>query len=222
MRDYLLTVGPIIGYLLGSVPFGLIIGLAKGIDIRKSGSGNIGATNLGRALGMRYFWYAFVLDALKGLLPTLAASIVAYNEGLPFWVALVTGVATLVGHIFPIYLKFRGGKGVATSFGVVLGVWPVFTLAGVAAGLVFLLIFMAYRYISLASIVSSICFVVFVVVIGLCIRLPWRHLGVLLMAALMLAFLIVYKHRANIARLRAGTEPKYTKSSTVQEARRTV
>jgi acyl phosphate:glycerol-3-phosphate acyltransferase len=215
LRQCLLILGPLVGYLLGSIPFGLIIGLARGVDIRKVGSGNIGATNLGRALGMRYFWYAFVLDALKGLLPTLAVSIIAYIAGLPSWVALVTGVATLCGHIFPIYLKFKGGKGVATSFGVVLGVWPIFTLAGVAAGLVFLVVFMAYRYISLASITSSVCFVPFVLVLGLYTAQPWHSLGVLLAAAFLLALLIVVKHRANIRRLLAGTEPKYTRTNTL-------
>ncbi len=210
----LLFFGCIAGYLLGSIPFGLLIGLAKGVDIRKVGSGNIGATNLGRTFGYRYFWYAFLLDAFKGFLPTLVVSLVAAVWKEPSWLALVTGVAALCGHMFPIFLKFKGGKGVATTFGVVLGIWPIFTLAGIAGGVVFVLVFMAFRYISLASMVGATCFSVFAAILGLYEGSPfhqnWDEFRFWLLAAVLFAALIIAKHRANIRRLMAGTEPKYT------------
>src|SRR3954465_4532774 len=97
-----------IAYLMGSVPFGLIVGLAKGVDPRKAGSGNIGATNVGRLLGGRYFALVFTLDLLKGLIPT-AAAVAASND---VFVWLLVGFATIVGHMFSLFLKFKGGKGV--------------------------------------------------------------------------------------------------------------
>ena len=215
LLDYLLIVGPLLGYLLGSIPFGLIIGLAKGVDIRKVGSGNIGATNLGRATrgcdtsGMR----SSSMPSRGCCQRWRSASLLTWRGCLHGWRWLPVSLR-FAGHIFPIYLKFKGGKGVATSFGAVLGVWPIFTLAGVAAGTIFLVVFMAYRYISLASIVSSICFVPFVLILGLYFQQPWHSLGVLLVAVALLACLIVVKHRAsNIGRLLAGTEPKYTQSN---------
>src|SRR3954462_3646734 len=100
-----------ISYFLGSIPFGLLVGLAKGVDPRKAGSGNIGATNVGRLLGGRYFALVFTLDLLKGLIPTAAA--VAASSDVFVW--LLVGFATIVGHMFSLFLKFKGGKGVATS-----------------------------------------------------------------------------------------------------------
>ena len=117
-------------YLLGSVPFGMLIAAAHGIDLRKVGSGNIGATNLSRALGRRWAYVCFVLDLAKGLLPTLAAGIwldgIAGANGL--LAQLAVGCAAITGHVFPVYLRFKGGKGVATSFGVALGLWPYYTI----------------------------------------------------------------------------------------------
>ncbi len=117
-------------YLLGSVPFGMLIAAAHGIDLRKVGSGNIGATNLSRALGRRWAYVCFVLDLAKGLLPTLAAGIwldgIAGTNGL--LAQLAVGCAAVTGHVFPVYLRFKGGKGVATSFGVALGLWPYYTI----------------------------------------------------------------------------------------------
>src|SRR3982750_4006555 len=126
-----------IGYVLGSVPFGLWVGLAKGIDPRKAGSGNIGATNLGRLLGGRFFAIVFTLDFLKGLAPTLAASWVVHRSGgVPdanvYLLWLLVGFAAIFGHMFSLFLRFKGGKGVATSAGVMVGVFPDYTLA--AAG----------------------------------------------------------------------------------------
>src|SRR5215510_2681621 len=133
-------------YLLGAVPFALLIGLAKGVDIRKSGSGNVGATNLSRALGRSWGISAFALDFLKGLLPVLA---VGWAGGGRPWaglaephVRMAAGAIAILGHVFPVYLRFRGGKGVATSFGALTGLafW-----AALAAGAVWLLVYVATR-----------------------------------------------------------------------------
>src|SRR5690349_16872893 len=126
-------------YLLGSVPYGLLVAKTRGVDPRTAGSGNIGATNVGRLLGKKFFAIVFILDLLKGLLPTLAAAfILAHSNGpaTPYSAAdyllwLLVAFAAVCGHMFSVFLKFKGGKGVATSAGVVLGVFPYFTLAGV-------------------------------------------------------------------------------------------
>ena len=117
-------------YLLGSVSFGILIAAAHGIDLRKVGSGNIGATNLSRALGRRWAYVCFILDLAKGLLPTLAAGVWLGENGttMALIAQLAVGCAAIIGHVFPVYLGFKGGKGVATSFGVALGLWPYYTI----------------------------------------------------------------------------------------------
>jgi len=118
-------------YLLGSIPFGLLIAKAHGKDLRTIGSGNIGATNVSRALGRKWAYVCFVLDVLKGGVPMLVTlSLVRGSSSesqtekvILLWLWLAVGCAAILGHIFPIYVKFRGGKGVATSFGVALGLW---------------------------------------------------------------------------------------------------
>ena len=115
----------IAAYLLGSIPFGLLIAKAHGKDLRSIGSGNIGATNVSRALGRKWAYVCFVLDVLKGLIPMLATMLIAEPDSVVLlWLWLAIGCAAILGHIFPIYVKFKGGKGVATSFGVALGLWP--------------------------------------------------------------------------------------------------
>ena len=199
-----------VAYLLGSIPFGLIVGRAKGIDPRKSGSGNIGATNVGRLLGKRYFALVFVLDLLKGLLPMLAAAVVL--RGMPegnrkYLLWLAVGFAAILGHMFSVFLGFKGGKGVATSTGVLLGLWPYFTLPGLIGAAVWIVAFKVWRYVSLASIVGAVAFPVAYIALGLALR--WDVFGAqlpLLTFGVVMAALIVFKHRSNIARLRAGTE----------------
>lgn len=207
-------VGPVCGYLLGAVPFALLIGKAHGVDIRTVGSKNIGATNLGRTLGTKYFFQAFALDAFKGFLPVFAVHMYAQPHGFPEWIALISGIAAMLGHIFPIYLGFKGGKGVATCFGIVMGLWPVFTLAGIAATTVFVIVFFGWRYISLASIIGSISFSCFVAILSrndyyFNTRVPERDYWPIVGIALVLTVLIVVRHRANIKRLISGTEPKF-------------
>jgi acyl phosphate:glycerol-3-phosphate acyltransferase len=199
-------------YIAGSIPFGLLVGLAKGIDVRKSGSGNIGATNVGRLLGRRFFFIVFFLDLLKGLLPMLAAAMVLAHEKSEqrvYVLWLLVGFAAILGHMFSLFLKFKGGKGVATSTGVLLGLWPFYTLPGFGAIIVFVITLMAARYVSLASIIGSMSFPVFYFLLGLARH--WDPLGTqlpLLIFAIVITSMVVYKHRGNIARLRAGTENK--------------
>jgi glycerol-3-phosphate acyltransferase PlsY len=199
-------------YLAGSIPFGLIVGRAKGIDPRSAGSGNIGATNLGRLLGAKYFALVFLLDLLKGTLPVLAAGAVmgfAVNDARSALLWMLVAAAAVAGHVFSIFLHFKGGKGVATSAGVVLGVFPYFTFAAVAALIIFYLVFRATRFISVGSMAGAASFPLAYVAIGWS---RWPITGAqlpFLVFALLFPVLIIYKHRANIARLRAGTELKY-------------
>jgi glycerol-3-phosphate acyltransferase PlsY len=204
-------------YLLGSIPFGLIVGLAKGIDPRKAGSGNIGATNVGRLLGGKFFAIVFILDLLKGLLPTLAAAIVLRNQPRSqtdyiLWLAI--GFAAILGHMCSLFLKFKGGKGVATGCGVALGVFPYFTVAALIAAATFLAVFVPTRIVSLASIAGAIVMPIAYIVIGLLMH--WDIAGEqlpLLIFAILLGVLIIYRHRGNIARLRAGTENRFGKKN---------
>ena len=206
----------LITYFVGALPFGLIVGKLKGIDIRLHGSNNIGASNAGRVLGPRYFWVVFGLDFLKSLIPMAIASGIVQTQMQPFertqltyllWIGV--GLAAILGHVFPIYLKFRGGKGVATSAGVVLGLWPYFTLAGLGTVVVFVAVLKLSRYISLSSIVAAIGFPIIYVALGLLRgwNLTGRQLP-LLVIALGISALVIWRHRENVHRLRAGTENK--------------
>ena len=199
-------------YVLGSVPFGLLVGLSRGVDPRKSGSGNIGATNVGRLLGGKFFAIVFALDLLKGLLPTLAASWIVHRSGAePDWrvylLWLLVGFATIAGHMFSVFLKFGGGKGVATSAGVMLGVWPYYTLPAVGAIAAWAAFFAVRRIVSLASIAAAVAFPISYAVV-------WRRelfgqKWPLLVFSLIVGAMVVWKHRSNIARLRAGTEKSF-------------
>lgn len=199
-------------YLIGAIPFGYLVArIVKGIDIRQHGSGNIGATNVGRVLGWGWFFPVFFLDVLKGAGPVLLARLLAdrpewigstadYAHALP----ALAGLAAILGHMWPMYLGFRGGKGVATSAGVIGVLTPIPTLSAFAGWLVVILL---TRYVSASSIAAAIvlCAVRFIevwpspfspenaIVTGLC---------------LVGAALIIARHRSNIGRLLKGTEPK--------------
>ena len=205
-----------LAYLVGSIPFGLIVGLAKGVDPRTAGSGNIGATNVARLLGKRFFFLVFFLDLGKSLVPMLIASAIAHRipdaqrDARVYLLWLLVGFAAVLGHMFSVFLKFKGGKGVATSAGVMLGLWPYFTGPGLVAVVTFLVVFYAWRYISLGSMVGACAFPVAYVVIGQARGWPvFGSQAPLLVFGLIMAALIVYKHRSNITRLRAGTEPRF-------------
>jgi len=202
-------------YLLGSIPFGLIIAKAHGKDLRSIGSGNIGATNVARALGRKWAYVCFALDVLKGLVPMLAASIldprssILDEHQLLLWLWLAVGCAAILGHIFPVYLKFKGGKGVATSFGVALGVWPYYTMSAAVAGAVWVVVVLIWRYVSLASIAAAVAFAVSL--FASVILIPaWdaSTLWPLLIVATLIPPMVIIRHRENIKRLIAGTESK--------------
>lgn len=207
----------VVAYLIGAIPFAQIIARAHGKDLRTIGSGNIGATNLARACGRRWGYACFALDVLKGLVPTAAARVAAGSlledvatvgpSFLALWLAV--GVAAILGHVFPIYLKFKGGKGVSTSFGVGLGLWPYFTVGALVALLVWLLCAAIWRYVSLASICASVTFPV-TLAVAIAIRKDWllANLWPLLIAATAIPLLVILLHRKNIQRLLAGTESK--------------
>lgn len=204
-------------YLLGSIPFGLLIAKAHGKDLRSVGSGNIGATNVARALGRKWAYFCFLLDMLKGLVPMLATMFLTTSAGarpqtgniIHLWLWLAVGCASILGHVFPIYMKFNGGKGVATSFGVALGLWPYFTVCAFAAIVVWAIVVLIWRYVSLASIVASITFPGFLAFAIVLIQ-SWgfAQLWPLLVAAAAIPLTVIARHRKNIKRLIAGTESK--------------
>jgi len=198
-------------YLLGAVPFAYIIARAYGKDLRSIGSGNIGATNLARAVGRPWGYICFVLDVLKGFVPMLAVRAILGAPDGPLYLVewLLVGVAAIVGHVFPIYLGFKGGKGVATSFGVALGLWPYFTLCGLTALVVWVAVVLVWRYVSLASICAAMTFPV-ALLGGILVHPPWRlaDLWPLVIAAVVIPVFVVFRHRENIRRLLAGTENK--------------
>jgi len=207
-------------YLLGSIPFGLVVGKSKGIDVRTAGSGNIGATNVGRLLGKKYFFVVFFLDLLKSFIPMLIASALvqrvppAQRDAHVYLHWLLVGFAAVLGHMFSVFLKFKGGKGVATSAGVMLGLVPYYTLPGLVAILIFMPVFFATRYVSLSSMIGACTFPIAYVAIGE--ALGWNITGSqlpLLIFAIVMALLIVYRHRANIQRLLAGTENRFVKKA---------
>lgn len=208
-------------YVLGSVPFGLMVARTRGVDPRHAGSGNIGATNVGRLLGGRFFAIVFILDLLKGLVPMLCAALAlsafrgdARNyEARDYGLWLAVGLAAILGHMFSVFLKFKGGKGVATSTGVILGLYPYFTIPGLVAAAIWLILFKLTRYVSIASILAAFGFALAYLGIGLAMGWPvFGRQWPLLAFAIFIAAMITYKHRGNLARLRAGTEHRVPRS----------
>jgi glycerol-3-phosphate acyltransferase PlsY len=203
----------IAAYLLGSIPFGLLIARAHGKDLRSIGSGNIGATNVARALGRKWAYVCFALDVLKGAVPMLATLPLttqsqAGKAGV-LWLWLAVGCAAILGHIFPIYLKFKGGKGVSTSFGVALGLWPYFTICALFSIAIWAVVVLIGRYVSLASMTASISFPL-VLIVSILLVPGWDFAGLwpLLIAACAIPLMVIIRHRENIKRLIAGTENK--------------
>ena len=212
-----LALAVIAAYLLGSIPFGLLIARAHGKDLRSIGSGNIGATNVSRALGRKWAYICFGLDVLKGFVPTFAAMFLAAplstqshtEKIIVLWLWLAVGSAAVVGHIFPIYVRFKGGKGVATSFGVALGVWPYYTICASFAIAIWIVVVLVWRYVSLASIVASLAFpIALTSAIALTANWYFSRLWPLLAVAAAIPLMVIIRHRQNIKRLIAGTESK--------------
>lgn len=181
-------------YLLGSIPTGLLLGKAYGIDVRKEGSGNIGATNLYRTVGRKVGVVTLIGDCLKGLVPVLAAREFGLNTDQVAWI----GLAAFCGHVFSIFLRFKGGKGVATALGVFLALSPI--SVAIAVG-VFLVLVLKWRYVSLGSIIAAGIMPVAVSLLG--------GGRVMLMVTALIAVIVIIKHFENIKRLAAGTENKF-------------
>lgn len=211
-----------LGYLAGSVPFGYLIARGRGVDIRKHGSGNIGATNVGRVLGAKWGRVCLVLDVLKGLAPTLGAGLVMGVVGgggrradvggslwgePGDWLWLCVAAATVLGHLFPVWLRLRGGKGVATGLGATLGVFPVLTAAAGVAVVVWLVSAKTTRYVSVSSCLAAAALPV-VVAVEMAVAPGWGARMAHLVVALGLAALVVWRHRGNLARVARGTEPR--------------
>ena len=193
----------VLAYLLGAIPNGFLIAKAKGIDIRTVGSGNIGATNVYRSVSKSLGILTFVLDALKGAIPALwfpwQAARCAQSP-LPPWLPLLFGGLAIAGHTWPVYLKFKGGKGVATSAGALIGIAPAATGIGVLCWFIALV---AFRYMSVASIIAAL-------VVPAAGWWFYRVNGLALPSALTaLGALIIWRHKGNIQRLMSGTESRF-------------
>ena len=192
-------------YLIGSIPFGYLAGRLCGIDIRTKGSGNIGATNALRVLGKKWGYSVFLLDFLKAWLPVKLAlgwgiALMVHPASAP---GALAGLCALLGHSFPIWLGFKGGKGIASSAGVMVGLFSLAVFL-VCLGM-WLLLFTVTRYVSIASIVAAISLPAAVGILVLLHRADWLGFTV----SIVMAALAIWRHRSNIVRLRAGTEPRF-------------
>jgi glycerol-3-phosphate acyltransferase PlsY len=205
------TIGAIIlSYLLGAVPFGLVIARLSGIDdIRKLGSGNIGATNVWRIAGAKIALWVFAFDIGKGVAAVLIAQYVFDQFAISMMsfelFMAICGMAAVIGHVFPIYLKFKGGKGVNTALGVVATLLPVQTVISFGA---FIITLMLSRYVSLGSIVAAITLCAALLVQKLALHQPVSntYLGM----TLILGVLVTIAHRKNIVRIISGTENRFS------------
>lgn len=207
MKTYFL--GVLLSYLLGAIPSGFLVAKARGVDIRKVGSGNIGATNVFRALGKGPGLLTFACDFLKGLLAVMVIAAAAnriagpVGQGSLPYLRLACGLGALVGHSFSVFLGFRGGKGVATGVGLVMGLGPA--VAGIGLG-VWLIVFLIGRYVSLASIIAALT-------VGALVWTPLfegdpQHIVPVLISAFCLV--VVARHHGNIRRLLSGTENRFS------------
>lgn len=197
----------LLSYLVGSIPFGYLAGLTRGIDIRTVGSGNIGATNVFRTLGKKLGVFTFTLDVLKGVaavcvIPKCVWLLLAPGTVPPLYVLLLSAVAVMMGHSFPCFLSFRGGKGVATGLGIAIGLAPL--TAATALGL-WIVVFLITRYVSVGSCVAAAYVAI----------APWwldndavPH-GLVPGLLTLLGVLVIVKHRSNLKRLAAGNENRF-------------
>lgn len=207
MHVFAVVIALAVAFLIGSFPTALMLGRLRGIDIRRHGSGNIGATNVFRVMGRGWGFLCLAIDVFKGWLPVWLTDLTFKLFAIPWltsdawlWIAGLTAIA---GHMFTPFLRFRGGKGVATSIGVFLAIAPLPLLICVVVGL---LVIWLTGWVSLASIVCSAMLPPLILLVSLFRQLPvpWTSIGV----TLMLAAVIAFKHRSNIRRLRDGTEPR--------------
>ncbi len=213
-----------LAFACGSIPFGLLVARAKGIDLRTVGSGNIGATNVGRALGRKFGIVVYFLDAAKGAAPVLVAGGAAGILGLPahempaaqLWWWLAVAVCTVLGHMFSPFVGFKGGKGVATGSGALLAIYPLLTAPLLIAILLWGAWLAGTRMMSLASMIAALSIPVSVAVIALMSTgegtpdgaHPLQHAMPAVIVTSAIALLVIWKHRGNIQRIRSGTEAR--------------
>ena len=185
----------VLPFFISSIPFGYVIGKLKGVDIRQHGSGNIGATNVSRVLGKKYGALVLILDALKGALSVLAVKL----YGLPFEYQVLAGLFAVLGHCFSPFLRFKGGKGVATGLGAFIVISPKITLL---AFFIFLAVFLLTRYVSLSSITAALSYPIL-------FRFLERPSELSFILVSLTSLVIVAKHHSNIERLLKGEEKKF-------------
>jgi acyl phosphate:glycerol-3-phosphate acyltransferase len=196
-------------YLLGSIPFGYLAGRIAGIDIRERGSGNVGATNVIRTLGKGYGYPVFAADFLKGF-GAVKISILIAIRAQPEWIpsemfGIVAAISSVIGHSFPVWLRFRGGKGVATSAGAIFGLTPVAALVGAA---IWVLTFLFTRYVSVASITAAAALPPTILLTTWLSQTAGKSL---FYSSVCLAAVVIWRHRSNLSRLARGTEPRFTR-----------
>ena len=199
----------ITSYLIGSFPTAYLAGRLAGIDIRNAGSGNIGATNVARVLGKRFGYPVFVVDVAKGFIAVkLAEALAATAHSSASFVdlcAVLGAMFALIGHSFPVWLGFKGGKGVATSIGALFALnW----IPALVVGIVWIVMFQTTRYVSLASIVAALSLPI---AVALMLFLKELSTPVLLYFSLFVAVIVVFRHRSNISRLLSGTEHRFVR-----------
>jgi|SRR5215831_17980563 len=195
-------------YLLGSIPFGFLIGRIAGVDIRGTGSGNVGATNVVRVLGKRYGYPVFVLDFLKGF-GAVKISLLLATGPPPDWnspeiFGIIAAVSSVVGHSYPPWLMFKGGKGVATSAGALFALTAVGGLIGLA---IWIVIFSLTRYVSVASVTAALLLPIVILVIS-------RHkegAKAIFYFSVCAGAVVIWRHRSNLSRLIRGSEPRFTR-----------
>jgi glycerol-3-phosphate acyltransferase PlsY len=209
-KYFVLALGvSLVGYLFGSLPTGHLVGRFLGVDISKHGSGNIGATNVLRVLGRRWGYLVFFIDTLKGFLAVRTAFYLVQIAKIDVerieLVGILAAITCILGHTFPIWLDFKGGKGVATSAGALLGLMPA---AIVAIFFVWLIIFQLTRYVSLASVGAAVALPV---VVGILILRKFVTDAALLYFSVIIAGVVIWRHRSNLKRLINGTERRFSR-----------
>jgi glycerol-3-phosphate acyltransferase PlsY len=183
-----------LSYLLGSIPSGFVIGALSGIDVRNTGSGNIGATNVARALGKRLGLLTLLADTAKGYLPVFIAGYLEFSD----FVTAAVAVAAFLGHLYPVFLRFKGGKGVATAFGALLAIAPA---VPAALAVFFAVAVLISGIVSVGSIAAAVAAPI---LLGL-----FSYPPIFIALGGFLGAMVIVRHRENITRLRAGTEPKF-------------
>lgn len=198
-----------VSYIVGSIPFGLVLGKLNRIDIRQHGSGNIGATNIARVIGRDWGIACFILDFLKGLIPVLIIRFITFNDtALDTFLPLLAVAAAICGHIWPVFLKFKGGKGMSTSLGALTALAP---LAVAVAIIGWYIVFKISRYVSLASITAALLLPLSAVFLSI-IRGYKVHSSTTILLAL-ICIVIIIRHKSNIQRLIRGTENQFNQKS---------